>query len=736
MNVGTALVQNSVYKVAGSVSTDMGRVDLDYTNDGLLVPQDLLKGCQNPANLPETRRRVAKQSQVFVTVSSTASNDNGKECRDGIKEKELMENFSSQSPMKSKLKRRILKSKADNPLLRPLSSIHDHLASSEPRKDASKDKVKLGWKKDYVMNKVKRGGFEQEGAVEAVDTKGLDRYCDTSARWTIHNSSPKDPIKIIDIDEKAVRLDGCESSREKNHTLGEDEEMLDGRQQPRAASRECSGDSAEFGTRNMWESEPEFYQSDQDQESDGLSDFIVDDDTLQEDDSDSPMPAPRPRRRLVRGRRPGNDQNTYVDILDSRMRELSLVNARGEKTTDRSSDMPMEKLSYPAEGKIGDEDGLVSEKHPTQQEEVPYITTPPRNPEKKIGSLISPKKTQRIPQPSHRPSMGSFWSQEAVNEWNDEYSPRKMSKPAPTLFSKADISGEDLLPSPAKSKQRENSDGRAMKKEFSIKKQQIAESFLVELDSNITDGRIAELTAESGGVKIIWSKTLQTTAGRANWRREAVQPLKLGPDGAIPKSKYRHHASIELAERIISDEDRLLNVMAHEFCHLATFMISNVKNNPHGKEFKSWGAKCSRRFGDKGVEVTTKHSYSIEYKYIWECTACKVKYKRQSKSIDPARHKCGACKGQLLQIKPAPRGGDGKLGEYQQFVKDNMKKIKAENPGSPQKDIMGIIGRRYQEHKALKLKAGQVQDKAECINQLSGSVVRKLDFLTITDLGE
>ncbi|KAJ4292916.1 hypothetical protein N0V88_005579 [Collariella sp. IMI 366227] len=75
-----------------------------------------------------------------------------------------------------------------------------------------------------------------------------------------------------------------------------------------------------------------------------------------------------------------------------------------------------------------------------------------------------------------------------------------------------------------------------------------------------------------------------------------------------------HHASIELAEKVISDSHRLLNVLAHEFCHLANFMVSNITTNPHGKEFKAWAAKVSAAFGDRGVQVTTKHSYEIDFK--------------------------------------------------------------------------------------------------------------------------
>ena len=35
-------------------------------------------------------------------------------------------------------------------------------------------------------------------------------------------------------------------------------------------------------------------------------------------------------------------------------------------------------------------------------------------------------------------------------------------------------------------------------------------------------------------------------------------------------------------------QDRLVNVIAHEYCHLANFMISGIKDNPHGKDFKEW----------------------------------------------------------------------------------------------------------------------------------------------------
>lgn len=345
--------------------------------------------------------------------------------------------------------------------------------------------------------------------------------------------------------------------------------------------------------------------------------------------------------------------------------------------------------------------------------------------------------------------MDSFWSQDVINDWNDDFSPTKTPKPSSRL-----LFTKDKIESPRKSPlkvDRVAKEAKEAKKAFAQRKHEIAESFLRELDTTITKGEVSSLSASTGGVKIIWSKKLSTTAGRANWKRETIR-TNFGAD-APPTVMYRHHAAIELAEKVIDDEDRLLNVIAHEFCHLANFMVSGVKTNPHGKEFKAWARKVSTRFGDRGIEVTTKHTYEIDYKYIWECENCGLEFKRHSKSIDPARHRCGACKSLLVQTKPVPRGGkDGEksgLGEYQLFVKENMKVVRRENPGSPQKEIMGLVGKRYQEFKAAKalMVGGGVEKElvavgvAEVVPSKESTpveddavqgVVRKLDFLDLT----
>lgn len=353
--------------------------------------------------------------------------------------------------------------------------------------------------------------------------------------------------------------------------------------------------------------------------------------------------------------------------------------------------------------------------------------TPPSPPvEPRTKGLTSPsKKISRIPATPHRPHMDTFWDQEFIDEWNDEYSPKKQLFVPSAITNKPQSSSptkKTMTSSPQKSKTTEAAAQRAAKKAFAQAKHEVAERFLKELDERITDNKISELAASTGGIRIEWSNKLNTTAGRANWKRETISSKTTGGEATTTSTKgtgtgtgtvrYRHHASIELAEKVIDDEHRLLNVIAHEFCHLANFMITGITNNPHGKEFKSWGAKVTRVFGEsRGIEVTTKHSYDIDFKYVWECTMCGLEFKRHSKSIHPDRHRCGSCKSELKQTKPVPRKsaaaaaggeeGEGKEmvkkkeSEYQRFMKEQMKVIREENSGIPQKDIMRMVASRW-----------------------------------------
>lgn len=369
-------------------------------------------------------------------------------------------------------------------------------------------------------------------------------------------------------------------------------------------------------------------------------------------------------------------------------------------------------------------------------------TTPPSSPSKP-GVESSPAKF-RIPPSPHRPSIDAFWSQDVINDWNDQYSPKKPPRTAShTRLSTHDESDEDYTKqsaSPRKSHSRSPSKkDRLAIKTFSAERSSLATTFLAELDERITQRQISNLAGSTGGTQIVWSKKLSSTAGRAHWRREAIRHK--AADGTYSEPTiYRHHASIELAEKVIDNEERLINVLAHEFCHLANFMISGVKDRPHGKEFKTWAAKVTAAFRHRGVEVTTKHGYDITYKYIWSCSECGLEYKRHSKSIDPSKHGCGACKGRLLQILPAPR----KESEYQKFVKANWEIFKqraGEKAGMG--EINGLLAKEWEARKGAGKQIGEARDETTTATAddtvavgIEGSseldnVARKLDFLNL-----
>jgi predicted SprT family Zn-dependent metalloprotease len=428
---------------------------------------------------------------------------------------------------------------------------------------------------------------------------------------------------------------------------------------------------------------------------------------------------------------------SFVLPLPTHARSSSL--AASSRPTTSESNAPLAMLVYsPTPTK---------QRSPHKAPPLPQPSTPPLAPPSP-SKLVSPsKKKPAIPKAADldgRPSLDAFWNPAAVNEWTDRHSPVK-SKPLVSpkkqkwredivqmmegvaLEDSSDEGYESPTTSPKKSSKPVSKSLvnkkttipevevipnvkqlREQRKAFSERKHAIAEAFLIELDTSISSGRVLQLCKPTGGIKLVWSKTLKTTAGRANWRREQIR-IRTGPLPSDTKTEIRHHCSIELAEKVIDDEERLYNVLAHEFCHLTTFMISEVRNNPHGTEFKAWGRKATAAFQSKGVEVTTKHSYQIEYKYVWECVACGYEFKRHSKSIDTARHSCGKCKGKLAQTKPTPRGvgvgvdGKREKSEYQVFVKANFARVKKEMLGRGEDGQMGkvmeVLGREYRAEK-------------------------------------
>ena len=211
----------------------------------------------------------------------------------------------------------------------------------------------------------------------------------------------------------------------------------------------------------------------------------------------------------------------------------------------------------------------------------------------------------------------------------------------------------------------DDGDEYVAKGKFNREKKKLAIDLLTELDRAVTDSEISSLTAKNGGVQIIWSNKLRSTAGRAKMFRIPIKSAS-GPfgnnnsNGNSTGSTFQYSASIELAEKVVDSQDRLVSRLEHEFCHLANCMIRNVLTPEHGKSFFAWAAKVTEHLQStnnktwRRVFITEKHDYEIAYKYVWACIGqgCGVWYSRHSESIIPTQHRCGRCNGRLRQVKP------------------------------------------------------------------------------------
>jgi len=226
---------------------------------------------------------------------------------------------------------------------------------------------------------------------------------------------------------------------------------------------------------------------------------------------------------------------------------------------------------------------------------------------------------------------------------------------------------------------------------------------------NLTKHTFEEFNQQAFGgalssVEVTWSNKLNTTAGITRMRG------KLGKNNADSRV-----ASIDLATKVIDNEERLRSTLLHEMCHAAQWLVDGCHKPPHGDVFKKWANISMRKIRD--VEVTTTHDYEISYKFAWACTGanCNVVIKRHSRSVDVNKQCCGRCKGKLIEIEvPGSKGDKAKNGKhtpkkarkasaYSLFVKSESanvrKRLAKERSCTPksvsQADVMKEVGRLW-----------------------------------------
>ncbi|GAA6025933.1 hypothetical protein JCM8202_005792 [Rhodotorula sphaerocarpa] len=215
------------------------------------------------------------------------------------------------------------------------------------------------------------------------------------------------------------------------------------------------------------------------------------------------------------------------------------------------------------------------------------------------------------------------------------------------------------------------------------------------------------------GIEVVWNARLRNTAGRASWKLHKKASTVDGESITTPT----HIAKVELATKVTDTASKLRHTLAHELCHLAAWAIDGEMKPPHGHSFKQWAKRIMLVRPD--IEVTTTHSYEIEYKYRWKCVSavCGKIFGRHSASIDPDTHGC-PCGARLVPIDKAglPKPGhsivtatgtivatpksERKKSKWVEFFQHEGVVVRQENPNVTQTEVFKLVAERWKVAKA------------------------------------
>ncbi len=150
-------------------------------------------------------------------------------------------------------------------------------------------------------------------------------------------------------------------------------------------------------------------------------------------------------------------------------------------------------------------------------------------------------------------------------------------------------------------------------------------------------------------IDIQWSERLTASAGLFVSRRG---PRSRSLDSAGEGTRRM----IRLSRPLLAGRppQELIETLAHEMIHQWQYDL--LKRWPdHGAEFR----RKMREMAAGGLRVTIRHdlheAVRTMTRYRWQCAACGQTYERQRRTIQPRRHRCGACRGRLTALSDVPR---------------------------------------------------------------------------------
>jgi predicted SprT family Zn-dependent metalloprotease len=168
-------------------------------------------------------------------------------------------------------------------------------------------------------------------------------------------------------------------------------------------------------------------------------------------------------------------------------------------------------------------------------------------------------------------------------------------------------------------------------------------------------------------IPIRWSSRLTASLGlfysRSGPRTRVIHGGKSDSDHRVIRLSLPLFRQL-FQERRQGDEE-LIATLAHEMIHQWQYDILKRRPN-HGADFR----RMMQRMNQDELGITVYHSLGREVdalaRYVWRCRQCGNTYHRRRRTIQPRRHRCGACRGPLQELRQA--SGQPTRSSYKQLM--------------------------------------------------------------------
>ncbi|XP_021535461.1 acidic repeat-containing protein [Neomonachus schauinslandi] len=180
------------------------------------------------------------------------------------------------------------------------------------------------------------------------------------------------------------------------------------------------------------------------------------------------------------------------------------------------------------------------------------------------------------------------------------------------------------------------------------------------------------------------------------WNKKMLRTAGLCTTGETRYPKKQRYAKIEISLKVCDSADRLRDTLIHEICHAASWLLDGIRDS-HGDAWKYY-AKKSNMVHPELPMVTRCHNYKINYRIHYECTQCKTRVGRYTRSLNTDHFICANCKGPLVMLPLTRKDGTPiapHVRPFAKYVQENYRTIKHETDGISHGDVMRQLSKDY-----------------------------------------